>query len=129
MPCEEERATYRSFNLLTSKPVLYAANVREDELSSGNAAVERLRAVIAAEGEPAELVIFSAKVEAELAELPFEDRGAFLDSLGVHESGLDRLATAGPLAPALVDDLATAIAALHVQAEVSGDPRGAARMA
>jgi len=94
VPCEEERATYRSFNLLTSKPVLYAANVREDELSSGNAAVERLRAVIAAEGEPAELVIFSAKVEAELAELPFEDRGAFLDSLGVHESGLDRLATA-----------------------------------
>ena len=42
---------------------------------------------------------------------------------------LDRLATAGPLAPALVDDLATAIAALHAQAEVSGDPRGAARMA
>jgi GTP-binding protein YchF len=94
VPTEEERPTYRSFNLLTSKPVLYAANVREDELSSGNEAVERLREVIAAEAEPAELVIFSAKVEAELAELPPEDRAAFLDSLGVHESGLDRLAAA-----------------------------------
>ena len=94
VPTEEERPTYRSFNLLTSKPVLYAANVREDELSTGNAAVERLREVIAAEGEPAELVIFSAKVEAELAELPPEDRSAFLDTLGMHESGLDRLAAA-----------------------------------
>ncbi len=74
--------------------MLYAANVREDELSTGNAAVERLRAVITSDGEPAELVIFSAKVEAELAELPAEDRGAFLDALGVHESGLDRLAAA-----------------------------------
>lgn len=94
IPSEEERPTYRSFNLLTSKPVLYAANVHEDELSAGNEAVERLRAVIAVEGEPAELVIFSAKVEAELAELPSEDRAGFLDSLGVHESGLDRLAAA-----------------------------------
>ena len=94
IPSEEERPAYRSFNLLTSKPVLYAANVHEDELSTGNDAVERLRAVIAAEGEPAELVIFSAKVEAELAELPTEDRAAFLDSLGVLESGLDRLAAA-----------------------------------
>ncbi len=93
-PTEEERASYQSFNLLTSKPVLYAANVREDELQGGNAAVERLRAAIAAEGESAELVIFSAKVEAELAELPQEDRADFLESLGVHESGLDRLAAA-----------------------------------
>ncbi|MEO5826107.1 MAG: DUF933 domain-containing protein, partial [Gemmatimonadales bacterium] len=73
---------------------LYAANVREDELIDGNAHVDTLRRVLADEGEEAEIVIFSAKVEAELAELPTEDRDEFLESLGVHESGLDRLARA-----------------------------------
>ena len=80
--------------MLTVKPTLYAANVQEDHLSSGNAHVERLRAALVADGEVADIVIFSAKVEAELAELPAEDRAGFLDSLGVHESGLDRLARA-----------------------------------
>ncbi|MEP6590497.1 MAG: redox-regulated ATPase YchF [Gemmatimonadota bacterium] len=94
VPTDEERPTYTSFALLTSKPVMYAANVREDELASGNAHVEALRAAVAAEGEAADIVIFSAKVEAELAELPLEDRAAFLEELGVHESGLDRLARA-----------------------------------
>jgi len=94
VPTEEERGTYRTLNLLTSKPVLYAANVREDELVDGNEFVERLRAVLVAEAEDAEVVIFSAKVEAELAELPAGDRDEFLESLGVHESGLDRLARA-----------------------------------
>jgi len=91
---EEERAAFRSFNLLTAKPVLYAANVREDELNTGNEHVDALRAAIKASGEHAEVVIFSAKVEAELAELPAEDRAMFLESLGVSESGLDRLARA-----------------------------------
>ncbi|MBA2292908.1 MAG: redox-regulated ATPase YchF [Gemmatimonadales bacterium] len=94
VPTEEERPAYHSLNLLTSKPVLYAANVREDELVDGNANVDTLRRVLADEGEDAEVVMFSAKVEAELAELPAEDRAEFLDSLGVHESGLDRLARA-----------------------------------
>ncbi len=94
VPTEEERAAYRAFNLLTSKPVLYAANVREDELQEGNAHVEALRAAIESTGEQAEVVIFSAKVEAELAELPIEDRAEFLEALGVRESGLDRLARA-----------------------------------
>jgi len=93
VPSDDERAAYRSFNLLTSKPVLYAANVAEHELTAGNAHVDRLRDVVSA-GEEAEIVIFSAKVEAELAELPAEDRKDFLDSLGVTESGLDRLAHA-----------------------------------
>ena len=94
VPSEEERVTYRSFALLTSKPVMYAANVREDELATGNAHVEALRAAVAADQEAADIVIFSAKVEAELAELPLDDRAAFLEALGVHESGLDRLARA-----------------------------------
>jgi GTP-binding protein YchF len=91
---DEERALYRGYALLTGKPVLYAANVREDELVEGNAQVEALRAAVAASGEQAQVVIFSAKVEAELAELPLEDRAMFLESLGVSESGLDRLARA-----------------------------------
>ncbi len=94
VPTDEERPTYRAFNLLTSKPVLYAANVLESEIATGNAHVEALKAAIATDGETADLVIFSGKVEAELAELPPEDRGEFLASLGATESGLDRLAHA-----------------------------------
>ncbi|HEX5818943.1 MAG TPA: redox-regulated ATPase YchF, partial [Gemmatimonadales bacterium] len=94
VPTDEERAAYRAFNLLTAKPVLYAANVREDEIAGGNAHVAALQSAITAEGEDAEIVTFSAKVEAELAELPPEDRADFLESLGLTESGLDRLAHA-----------------------------------
>ena len=93
-PTEEERAAYRSFNLLTAKPVLYAANVLESELATGNRHVEALRAAVERDTEEAEIVIFSGKVEAELAELPVEDRAEFLASLGATESGLDRLAHA-----------------------------------
>jgi ribosome-binding ATPase len=93
-PSDEEAPAYRSFNLLTAKPVLYAANVGEDEISTGNCHVEGLRAVVERDGESAEIVIFSAKVEAELAELAAADRQEFLHSLGVTESGLDRLAHA-----------------------------------
>ncbi len=91
VPSEEERPAYRSFNLLTSKPVLYAANVAEEKINAGNRFVDALRAELAREGEAAEIVTFSAKVEAELAELPLVDRQEFLESLGLTESGLDRL--------------------------------------
>jgi GTP-binding protein YchF len=91
---EEERPTFRQFNLLTAKPVLYAANVAEHEVATGNPQVEALRTAIAASGEAAEVVLFSAKVEMELAELAPADRREFLDSLGLTESGLDRLARA-----------------------------------
>ena len=94
VPGEDGRTIYSSFNLLTSKPVLYAANVREDEVGSGNAHVKRLQAAVEAEGETAEVVTFSAKVEMELAELPADERAPFLESLGISESGLDRLARA-----------------------------------
>jgi len=93
-PTDEEAAAYRTFNLLTAKPVLYAANVGEDEIGGGNRHTEALRAAVERDGESAEIVTFSAKVEAELAELAPEDRKEFLDSLGVTESGLDRLAHA-----------------------------------
>src|SRR3954471_23814679 len=67
VPTDEEAATCRSLNLLTSKPVLYAANVAEHEIATGNAHVDALRAAVARDGETAEIVPFSAKVEAELA--------------------------------------------------------------
>lgn len=93
-PTAEEDPGYRSFNLLTAKPVLYAANVAEDEIATGNRFVQQLREALARDQETAEVVTFSAKVEAELAELAPEDRRDFLESLGLKESGLDRLAHA-----------------------------------
>jgi GTP-binding protein YchF len=93
-PSEEMAPVFKGLNLMTAKPVLYAANVREDEAAHGNAWVQALEAQIAAEGETAQVVVFSAKVEAELAELDAADRQEFLASLGLEESGLDRLAHA-----------------------------------
>jgi GTP-binding protein YchF len=93
-PTEEEASSYRAFNLLTTKPVLYAANVAESDIMEGNQHVDALKAALARDNETAEVVTFSAKVEAELAELPPEDRIDFLESLGLTESGLDRLAHA-----------------------------------
>jgi len=93
-PTPEELPAYRSFNLLTAKSVLYAANVAEADVVEGGPLVDRLREALAKDTETAEVVTFSAQVEAELAELPVEDRTAFLESLGLAESGLDRLAHA-----------------------------------
>jgi ribosome-binding ATPase len=83
-------------NLLTVKPILYAANVGDAELTDDEGAhLQALRAAVAASGEHAEVVPFSAKIEAELAELPPEDRADFLASLGLDSAGLDRLIHAG----------------------------------
>lgn len=90
-PSADAHQVYQSLNLLTSKPLLYAANVLEEEVASGNALVEALRQAIEKEGEPAQLVTFSGKVEAELSELALEERQEFLSSMGLEESGLDRL--------------------------------------
>ncbi|MEM0980892.1 MAG: redox-regulated ATPase YchF [Cyanobacteria bacterium P01_H01_bin.58] len=86
---EEEELLIKPLGLLTRKPVIYAANVNEDDLATGNEWVEKVRTVAAAEG--AEVVIVSAQVEAELVELPMEDRAEFLESLGVEEGGLKSL--------------------------------------
>ena len=91
-----QAAALRPLNLLTMKPVLYAANVSDEDLSdSGGPHMKRLRDAVVAGGEPAEIVPFSAKIEAELSELPADERGGFLASLGVESSGLDRLIRAG----------------------------------
>jgi ribosome-binding ATPase len=82
--------------LLTAKPVLYAANVTDGELATGHGRfVDALRAAVESSGELAEVVPFSARIEAELAELAPEDRAEFLAGLGLDSAGLDRLITAG----------------------------------
>ncbi|MDG2991035.1 redox-regulated ATPase YchF [Candidatus Synechococcus calcipolaris G9] len=85
---DEEEAT-RFLGLLTRKPVVYAANVAEQDLATGNAWVEQVKTI--AQGEGAEVVVVSAQVEAELVELPQGDRQDYLDSLGVSEGGLKSL--------------------------------------
>ena len=89
-------AALQPLSLLTTKPVLYAANVTDHELAGDEGPhLRRLREAVAASGEHAEMVPFSAKIEAELAELPPEERGEFLSSLGIQSAGLDRLIRAG----------------------------------
>lgn len=92
----DELAALAPLQLLTTKPVLYAANVTDAELTGEEGKhLGALRAAIAQSGEHAEVVPFSAKIEAELAELPPEDRAEFLASLGLESAGLDRLIRAG----------------------------------
>lgn len=86
---EEEEQAVKFLGLLTRKPVIYAANVAEDDLATGNAWVEQVRQVAATEG--AEVVIVSAQVEAELVELSESERQDFLATLGVSEGGLKSL--------------------------------------
>ncbi len=86
----------RQLGLLTAKPILYAANVNEDDLAAGGGAwIGRLRAAVQSHHEEAEIVPFSAKFEAELAELSGGERAEYLASAGVREPGLDRLIHAG----------------------------------
>lgn len=92
----DEVAVLAPLSLLTVKPVLYAANVSDAELMGDEGPhLKALREAVAASGEPAEVVPFSAKIEAELAELPPDDRADFLASLGLDSAGLDRLIRAG----------------------------------
>ena len=91
-----DRDVLAPLTLLTAKPVLYAANVTETELSGAEGVhLRALREAVARSGERAEIVPFSAKIEAELADLPPEDRSEFLASLGLTTAGLDRVIQAG----------------------------------
>ncbi len=93
---DDERKLMKSFNLLTSKPVLYLANVSEDDLPEGdNAHVHALRSAVEESGEVAHVIPISSKIESELAELPQEDRADFLASLGLDEPGLNKLIREG----------------------------------
>jgi hypothetical protein len=86
---EEDVESIKPLGLLTLKPIIYAANVSEDDLATGNAWVEQVRVV--AQSDRAQVVIISAQVESELVELAPEERQDFLESLGVQDGGLKAL--------------------------------------
>ena len=90
---DEQRPVFQLLQLLTSKPVVYVANVDEASALAGNAYTARVEARAKAEG--AAFVIISAKIESELAQLPTEERADFLATMGLAEPGLNRLIRAG----------------------------------
>ena len=90
---DEEARLFKQAQLLTAKPVLYVCNVAEEDAATGNALSAKVFEKAAAEG--AEAVVVSAAIEAELVALPVEDRGEFLEALGLEESGLSRVIRAG----------------------------------
>jgi len=81
----------KNFNFLTLKPMLYVANISEDEIAdySDNKYVKQI--IEFAANEQSQVVVISAKIEAELSELDDEEKAMFLEDLGVAESGLTRL--------------------------------------
>ena len=89
---EEERRSLREINLLTLKPTMYIANVAEDGFTD-NPYLDRVR--VLAESEGAAVVPVCAAIEAEIAELPDEEKGEFLADLGLAEPGLNRVIRAG----------------------------------
>lgn len=87
---EEDQKHIEDLMLLTAKPVMYVCNVDEGSVVSGNKYVEEVRKAIANEG--AELIMISAAIEADIAQLEsFDDRVAFLADLGLSESGVAKL--------------------------------------
>ncbi len=86
---EDEEHGIRGLGLLSKKPIIYAANVSEDDLATGNDWVRQVEKIAAAEGS--QTITISAQVESELVELSDEDRQDFLESLGVKEGGLQSL--------------------------------------
>jgi GTP-binding protein YchF len=100
---KDDRRAFKALNLLTSKRVLYVCNVDEASAASGNAyskiVEEKIAQITQSAGgsdpKPAEVVIISAKIEAELAQLAREDRTEYLSELGLEEPGLDRLIRTG----------------------------------
>ncbi len=86
---EEEKKFIKNYQFLTMKPMLYVANVGEDDIATGNEYVEKVKKF--AEKEQAKVVMISAKIEEELSALSDEDKQMFLEDLGVKTSGLDTL--------------------------------------
>ena len=89
---ENEVKWIREYNLLTDKPVIYAANVDEDSLQDDGASnpfVEKVREYAAANGS--EVFVICAKIEEEIAELDEDEKAMFLEDLGLTESGLEKL--------------------------------------
>ena len=87
---DDEKLIIKPYNLLTNKPIIYMANVAEEDIATEtNSYVEQVKEYAAKEGS--EVIVVCAKVEEELSELEDEERLDFLEELGVSESGLDKL--------------------------------------
>ncbi|WP_075720646.1 redox-regulated ATPase YchF [Roseburia sp. 499] len=89
---EDEEEWFKGYNLLTAKPVIYAANVSEDDLAddgANNSFVQEVREN--AEKEGCEVFVICAQIEQEIAELDDEEKAMFLEELGLKESGLEKL--------------------------------------
>jgi len=88
---EEQLKIAKGLHLLTIKPVLYVANVGEDEVAdpANNEYVKQVQ--VFAEKDNAEVIVICAKIESEIAELEGEEKAMFLEELGIEESGLDQL--------------------------------------
>ena len=89
---DDEEKFFEEYNLLTAKPVIYAANVKDDDLAddgANNKYVKEVREI--AEKEGSEVFVVCAQIEQEISELDDEDKKSFLEDLGLSESGLEKL--------------------------------------
>ncbi len=90
---DDERPAFARLQLITAKPMMYVLNVEESAAATGNAHSAAAEAFARQRGMPA--VVISAAIEAEVAQLPPEDQGDYLSSLGLKETGLTRVVRAG----------------------------------
>ena len=88
---KDQKKIVKQLHLLTSKPVLYAANISEDEVSNPDANEYAKKVKEFAAAEDAEVIVICASIEKEIAELDQEEKEMFLEELGIKESGLDQL--------------------------------------
>ena len=87
---ENELNILKNFSLITLKPMIYAANVSEEDIALGkNEYTEKVSEYASKEG--AGVIVMCAKIEAELADMPDEDKKLFMEDLGIKNSGLDKL--------------------------------------
>jgi len=94
-PGQAEEGLLRSYNLLTAKPVLYVANIGEEDLEGGSEAAEELTEAVRASEPGARTIALCAQIEAEVAQLPDEEQAAYLEAMGLEQSGLVRLIQTG----------------------------------
>ncbi|MCF0121838.1 MAG: redox-regulated ATPase YchF [Lachnospiraceae bacterium] len=89
---EDEKYWFTEYNLLTAKPVIYAANIREDDMEDNGHSNENVEAIRKyADDHGSEVFVICAKMEAEISELDDDGKGEFLDALGLEESSLEKL--------------------------------------
>jgi GTP-binding protein YchF len=90
---KDEKPLLLDLQLLTAKPMMYICNVAESEAATGNAYIQKVQEYAKSRGHP--VVMISAAIEAEIIALPESERQEFLQSLGLHETGLDQVIRAG----------------------------------